>query len=257
MKVKLDVLQVSRLLVTGVCVVGFVYQVSKFTDDYFKYATESELSLSMPVDITAPDLTVCFRYVDIVDVASLNSKLASTGKRNKLKSLEKLKKGDNFTAISDDIIEACTINDIFKFTPQSGEILFRCSVKKTTDYDFYVFEGDKCKKRFLVFKFYLQEYICFRFKRVLELEKSAPSTFSYHSISYALDRPGDVSIIVICCNFHFTRAPPELSLILFSFIHALFLVFLFSSRLHLIAFEIISFFSTQVCCIRLRSKTSS
>lgn len=186
MKIKLDVLRVSRIIVTMLCILGFVYQVSKFTDVYFKYATESELSLSIPVEITPPDLTVCFRYVDILDVPSLSVK-----EKKKLRSLERLKKNDNFTQLSDAIIEACTIQDIFKFTPDSGEILSRCSVKKTTDYDFYQFEGAKCRKRFIVFKFYLQEYICYRFKRVLELEKSAPSTFSYHSISYALDRPGE------------------------------------------------------------------
>lgn len=194
MKMKLDLLQVSRLLITIVCIIGFVYQVSKFTNDYFKYATESELSLSMPIDIVAPDLTVCFRYVDVINIQSLNKHRPVD---KKLKSLEKLTKDDNFTALSDEIISACTIDDIFNFTPQSSDILYKCSVKKTTDYDFHTFQGDKCKKRFLVFKFYLQEYICYRFKRVLELEKSAPSTFSYHSISYALDRPGNVLYIVI------------------------------------------------------------
>lgn len=190
-KLKLDLLQVSRLLVTLFCVLGFLYQVSRFTDEYFRYATESELSVNMPDEITPPDITICFRYVDVIDVPALSKERSV-----KIKSLEEAKKGDNYTHLIQNIMFHSYIRDVFNLTPSGQKVIAECDVKKTSDYEFYKFKSpEECNKHFIVFKFYLQEYICYRFRRILQLEKSAPSTFSYHSISYALDRSGNVSII--------------------------------------------------------------
>lgn len=187
-KLNFDLLQLSRLLVTLFCILGFLYQVSRFTDEYFKYATESELSVNMPDEITPPDLTICFRYIDVIDVPTLGKVYGKS-----LKSLEQAEKGDNYTKLQLEITTSCYIKDIFNYTPNTSTVISKCAVKRTTDYDFYHYESsEECNKQFIIFKFYLQEYICYRFRRILQLEKSAPSTFSYHSISYALDRPGNV-----------------------------------------------------------------
>lgn len=142
--------------------------------------------ITTPVEIYVPDVTVCFRYVDVIDVKRLNQKYPDLHVR----SLENLASNDEITHIVKKIQATVTIEDILLLTPSPETVISGCSIKGPKDFEFEDFSSPKeCNAYFTTWKFYLQEYICYRFKRITK-EYQDPTPFQYRSISYAIDRSG-------------------------------------------------------------------
>lgn len=171
------------LLFHGLCFSGFSYQAINFTTSYFRYATESDLGILTPVEVPIPDFTACFRYVDILDFDALKAKYPKL----KAKPIGKLGVNEDLEAAILLIQQSVTIEDILRYSPPAETILSQCSTKRPKDFEFQDIGMAECNRQFSIWKFYLQEYVCYRFKRVVSVETKI---FQYRLVSYAIDRPG-------------------------------------------------------------------
>src|SRR5207302_906477 len=55
------------LLYRVLCLVGLSFQLYEVLKLYLEYNTVSDIEISVPVKLTPPDVSICIRYVDIVD----------------------------------------------------------------------------------------------------------------------------------------------------------------------------------------------
>ena len=167
----------------AICFAGFSFQAINFTREYFEYATESDLAVQTPVEIPVPDFTICFRYVDILDFEALKVKYPNFT----AKPIEQLTVNDEIEEAILRIQKSVTVEDILTFSPPSESIITKCSTKGPKDFEFEDIEMAECNKQFAIWKFYLQEYACYRFKKITSMETKE---YQYRLVSYAIERPG-------------------------------------------------------------------
>lgn len=140
--------------------------------------------ITTPVEISVPDFTACFRYVDVIDVQGFKQKYPGLD----VKQLENMPSMEEFTVNLQKIQATVKIEDILLLTPQADKVISGCSVKEPRDFGFQDYlTSEQCNKHFVIWKFYLQEYICYRFKRLMSQDQIA---FQYRLVSYAIDRAG-------------------------------------------------------------------
>jgi hypothetical protein len=149
------------------------------------YATESDLEIQTPVEIPVPDFTVCFRYVDVLDFGKIRSKYPNFT----AKPIEGLDPQDDIEEAILRIQKSITIEDILLFSPHSDELLSQCSTKNPRDFEFKDLNLTDCNNQFSIWKFYLQEYACYRFKKITSSETK---NYQYRLVSYSIDRPGTI-----------------------------------------------------------------
>lgn len=177
---------ITSLIFNLLCLLGFSYQAITFVKSFFEYSTESDLRISTPTEISVPDFTACFRYVDVIDVNKLNQKYPTLA----IKPLENLPSNRQMNINIKKIQTAVTIEDILRLTPKAEDIVSGCSIKGPKDFEFRDFSSpEQCNRYFSIWKFYLQEYICYRIKRLTQ-DYQDPTPFQYRSVSYAIDRAG-------------------------------------------------------------------
>ena len=127
------------------CFVGCMWQISSISKIYFKYETSTELKLSIPGELPAPDLSVCFRYSDIFNVSRFN--VNRTG--------DKLSESQNEDAIKQ-IQSVVTIADIFEYTPPTDLVIVKCRVRLPDEYRYREFNVSQCRESFKIYNFYVQ-----------------------------------------------------------------------------------------------------
>lgn len=49
------------------CVIGFLFQSMEVCQMYFGYKTRTSIELKVPVNLSVPSLSLCFRYVDVLN----------------------------------------------------------------------------------------------------------------------------------------------------------------------------------------------
>ena len=129
---------------------GLVYQIEEIVSIYLEFRTIAEITISVPSDIEPPDLSVCFRYADIIDVTQLNAAhnvTLKSDRRNYINPIQSL----------------VTIKDIFMYTPGEDNVFRKCSSRPPHDYNLNEYNGSDCYTSFNVSKFVMQEFVCYRF----------------------------------------------------------------------------------------------
>lgn len=132
------------------------------------------LDVDIPGKVVPPDLSLCFRYIDI-----FNTTRYAIDKNIQLKN----------TKSPEDIRLAqatVTIADIFDYTPATDEIFKSCMTRLHKTYTFEIRNGSRCFDVFTVDNYYMQEYICYR----INWETATNVTYSYRNLAYALTYPG-------------------------------------------------------------------
>lgn len=102
--------------------VGCLYQVSDILNLYFQYKTISNLVVSVPMKLITPDITLCVKYADIIDVKQLEKV-----KKVKLKSRTPL---ERFLELQ----EIVTVKDIFELTPNISGNIDSCTFRIPNGY---------------------------------------------------------------------------------------------------------------------------
>jgi hypothetical protein len=158
------------LLIFSLSLGGFCYQIYDLCDSYFKYETSSLLEIDINDDLYAPDLSLCMRYVDILSMdLSYEERHTKLGIRSVQRNL--------------------TIEQIFGLTPKPSELLSECFHRKPGSYQINELKtNSQCRMVFNITKFYLQEYICYRFH--IKGGELKQNSYSYKHIAFSLSYSG-------------------------------------------------------------------
>lgn len=163
----------ASCLYFALCLVVCFYQFFCVFIEYLKYDVTTQLELRIPDPIVAPDLTICVRFTDIIDLKIL-------GDKNNI-SLSRGFTASNIRQIQ----ELSTIADILKLTPRKdsliGECMFRVPRKASVEPE----SGDRCMKYFSMAKLVTQEFVCYKFSA-----SSVKKGFDFVALTSALTWPG-------------------------------------------------------------------
>ncbi|KAI1281874.1 hypothetical protein HDE_13219 [Halotydeus destructor] len=157
-----------------ICVIGLSFQIKLVADYYFKYATVTEIMAVIPTKLYVPDLSLCIRYVDIFNMTRYTADTNITIADNL--------KQDYFTRVQNTV----TIADIFHYTPNENEIFDSCLMRYSNSYNYERKNGARCYDEFNVTKYYIQEYLCYKF----EWYTQADVEHDYRNLAYAVEFPG-------------------------------------------------------------------
>ena len=133
------------------CLVACLYQTFLVFQQYLTYEVTSNLDLKIPDPLPVPDLTICIRYTDIIDLETLKRRYNVS-----------LTRGYTVCHIRK-IQEVSTVEDILKLTPREDGLIGKCRVRQPRKYSPAEESGDLCMKFFTAAKFTTQEFVCYKF----------------------------------------------------------------------------------------------
>ena len=158
-----------QLLPVIVCLAGFAVQFIAVSHLYFKYQTQTEVVVSVASILTVPRLSVCWRYVDILDIRRL--------KKNRGIHVRLPLVGSKPVS---DFQSKLVVKDIFEYSPTSDEIYEKCLIRHPGTYFVNRFTKEQCRNNFNISRYYHREFICYKFKPGL-----FDTQFSINEYAYA------------------------------------------------------------------------
>ncbi|KAI1282111.1 hypothetical protein HDE_13210 [Halotydeus destructor] len=152
---------------------GLSYQLYEITYLYFEFLTVTELIVTIPTNMSAPALSLCFPYQELSDKQKLDDKIPEI--RNK--SVVKMA----------DLAGKLTIKDMFDMTPKPSGMFDYCMYREPKSYRRHLeLNGEKCDERFVISKYYKQQYICYQFN----MTSKGTDYFTFDHIQDSLVLPG-------------------------------------------------------------------
>ena len=152
---------------------GFVYQVSEISIEYFAYRTSTKVALQLEHNFINPSIIICSRYTDIIDRTNyekygIHSK-ATYMLSEHLSDMSKL-----------------TIKDIFELTPDTNKTIIGCQFRNN-EYNMDSYNRDVCYSMFNVTKYQEGAFICYQFQTRIpdnqfNCEQAALSFHSYNEL---------------------------------------------------------------------------
>ena len=135
------------------------------------------VTFEIPSDLQIPTLSVCFRYVDIIDMRRFAAIHPSLDLLNK-----------NLTARSEAIRATITVKQIFDLAPNSS-LFIGCDIRFPGNYQMDQFHGTDCDSKFKIDLFYMQKYICYKFQLLSEGHyrfDEIASSLNYAGMAYTI-----------------------------------------------------------------------
>ena len=109
----------------------------------------TELSIDIPTELKSPDLSICLRYVDIIDIGRFS--------RDRNISIGESDVNGKYSPFNIQLVqESVTIADIFNYTPSVDDIFLSCLARLPQSYEYKPANGNGCYELFTVVNFYLQ-----------------------------------------------------------------------------------------------------
>lgn len=142
-----------RLLPALICLTGFMIQVIEVSRLYFRYSTQTEVGVFVADELEPPSLSVCFRYIDILNRTRLSQEL-----KIHVKSPIRVTEDIHY------IQSLLRIKDIFEFSPRLEDIYESCIIRFPNEYQVHKLTKDKCRENFKMHRYYHREFICYRFE---------------------------------------------------------------------------------------------
>lgn len=161
--------KISAVLIITLCLTGLLYQISDVSTMYFSYFTRSEIQISIPLVISPPSLSLCFRYRDLIDFNRVSIDPRFTN--------QTFKRPLNHTSDESIYFESYfSVHDIFDLTPDmdqffgtSGLYLLpnrnvashSCIYRKPGSFIANPKTKEECEAIFSLKKYIQREYICY------------------------------------------------------------------------------------------------
>src|SRR5690349_21407810 len=120
-----------------ICIIGCSYQIYDMVSTYMMYKTNTQIHMSMPVEISFPYMTLCVPYDTVTDLTKF--------KKKGLKSEIGLK-----------ILGNLTIAQIFEFSPETNNLFKTCRIRSTDGVNFNSYNQADCSKLIKINRFYTQ-----------------------------------------------------------------------------------------------------
>ena len=149
--------------------VGCSYQMIGMSRQYF--ITGTTITIDIVDSILSPDLSVCIRYTDIIDLPLTPQQRLNT---TLIRSIQR----------------DLTIDQMFRLTPSEDKIIKSCFHRRPGSYRVIELNNaTDCYQVFNVSKFYTQEYMCYRF-HIIGGDNETSMTFNYSKITFSLTHAG-------------------------------------------------------------------
>ena len=155
------------------CILGFVYQITKVLSLYFMYPTATTTTVRMPDKLEVPAVSLCIRLGDVIkgDDGLWAYQMNETTRMEHLKKLQR----------------TMTLKEILERTPPATDLILECMHRHPFSYELIETNTTACRKLFSITKYFIQEFICYRF---LPSEHISQEKFSYQQIAFSLRYPG-------------------------------------------------------------------
>ena len=150
---------------------GFVYQVSEISIDYFAYKTSTKVALHLENKFINPAIIFCSKYTDIID----RTNYEKYGIHSKARYIT----SEQLTDMS-----KLTIRDIFELTPDTNKTMIGCQFR-TNEYNMDSYNRDVCYSMFNVTKYQEGAFICYQFQtRIPDNQFNCEqAALSFHSLN--------------------------------------------------------------------------
>lgn len=155
------------------CCFGLKMQIIHVSKQYFSYQTMTKISMSFPVQLPPPALSVCFRFGDIADL-DLVDKICP------------INRSWSPGQIHRKIFEKLTLRQIFDVVPESSNAIGYCNIRFPGRYVMKGYRKAYCYKFFNVTRYYMQEYMCYR------VIMNINDTYNFESVSQAESARGKI-----------------------------------------------------------------
>lgn len=166
--------KIVRCVFWFVSLLGCAHQISNIISVYFHYDVVTETTLKIFLELKAPELSVCIRYIDLFDYKQYSSDKNYTFK---------FVPGD-YGNQKNETFDQVTVGDIFNYTPPTKGLFKSCTIKVPGKYGFIILTGKDCDDVMSVRKYYYSEFVCYAFL----VRKFENDTYHYSHAAYALVR---------------------------------------------------------------------
>ena len=163
------------------CTSGFIYQSWDICTNYFAFDTITHINIEIPEVIQVPDFSLCIRYYDIFNI---DQYINDTG----FKYSDDAENSEDFVIRAKELEIAVSIKDIFEYTPYVKDLWLKCLSRRVDDYNIIENNGSRCLGIFSVKKYYIQEFICYKYHQIV----SENLFYYYNNIAYSLTYSGSL-----------------------------------------------------------------
>ena len=142
--------KVPTLLYISLCLLGLLFQGYVISDVYFKYGVRSTVTVEMPQVIRFDAMTLCTRYIDVLDYGRMNQEMNASWRY----SLD----DEEIRSLQDSL----SLGSIFDYTPAIDDVIKTGYYRTPGTYMIRECHNKNCSRSFNVIKFYYLEYICYK-----------------------------------------------------------------------------------------------
>lgn len=131
-----------------ICFIGFLIQVKNISLDYFSYATITKITIDFPEYVPPPSVSVCSRLGELVNISEA-------------KRLHNIEFNGSNARFHYEVFPNLTLSQLFELVPKPNQTLVGCKLREPGEY--FINNETKCDKYFNISRYYMQEYICFKY----------------------------------------------------------------------------------------------
>src|SRR5687768_11114826 len=133
----------GNCLFISCCLVGCSYQIFRLANLFFRYDVNTDIYLEVPRKIKPPAISVCYRYIDILDTVAIFNDTGHYIQEDFGRS----------NASVDDVFAAqalLTTSQVFKYSPSAEHFIASCFIRSERDYNMDIMEKKDCYSRLAV-----------------------------------------------------------------------------------------------------------
>lgn len=151
----------SSILITVICCIGLLYQVTEVTKSYLSYRIRRIISRDFPTFLDPPAISLCFDLSVVIPIEVFKS---ITSKHRETASSEYW---GNFY----DFLKVTPIKELFKLSPKVNETLknsFGCAIRFPTEYSMFFMDNKDCYGHFVIEKYIQRQLMCYKFTPIVD-----------------------------------------------------------------------------------------
>ena len=165
--------RIVSLVYSVLCLFALTYHVGKISSKYFRYETLTNLQMNAPKQVAPPGFSLCIRYTEFLRGRNLKYSIWTESKEEQY-------------------YRNVTVRQIFNNTPPGDQLFAECKIREPRSYIVRRYLTNQCLKYFDILKYYVQEYICYRFSPTMNGTIDfgrISSAFTYSTMAYEIGLP--------------------------------------------------------------------
>ena len=140
---------ICALFLKFLSLAGFLYQVTTVARTFFSYKTTSKVLLNSRETGTLPNMQLCMRYTDIMDLEALNREEGT-----------KFKRSSEFLDVVD-MQANMTVRMVMTHVPAANETIARCIHRNADGLLMHHKNQTECQQMFHVLRYTVQSFVCY------------------------------------------------------------------------------------------------